>query len=70
MHQGEIWLQEQQARHARAERSRIHLHRQAIEEAQRAERASSPIRRRLGESIIRLGHRVAGERLGSPALTG
>jgi hypothetical protein len=28
------------------------------------------IRIQLGESIIRLGQRVAGERLGSPALTG
>ena len=70
MHQGEIWLRELAARRAHEERSRIHQHRQAIREAQHAGRASSLLRRRLGESIVRLGHRVAGEGLGSPALTG
>lgn len=70
MHQGEIWLRELAARRAHEERSRIHQHRLAIREAQRAGRASSLLRRRLGESIVRLGHRVAGEGLGSPALTG
>ena len=29
-----------------------------------------PIRRRVGESLVRLGQRVAGDGLGSPALTG
>ena len=70
MYQGQHWLDEHDARHARDERSRIHLHRQAIREAQQARRASSPLRRRLGGSIVRLGHRVAGEQLGSPVLTG
>jgi hypothetical protein len=74
MYRGEIWIQEQSARHARDERSRIHQHYQAIREARResrrSSRGSSPIRRRLGWSIIRIGHRVAGEHLGSPALTG
>jgi hypothetical protein len=29
-----------------------------------------PVRRRVGESLVRLGERVAGDGLGSPALTG
>lgn len=70
MYRGEIWIQEQNRRHARDERSRIHQHLQDIREARRESRASNPIRRRLGESMIRLGHRVAGVQLGSPALTG
>jgi len=70
MYSGEIWIQERRARHARDERSRIHQHLQAIREARRESRASKPIRHRLGGSIIRLGHRVAGEQLGSPAPTG
>jgi hypothetical protein len=49
--------------------------RQALERSLRdADRAASgqarSIRSHLGESIIRLGRRVAGESLGSPALTG
>jgi hypothetical protein len=49
--------------------------RQALERSIRdADRAafgqSRSIRSHLGESIIRLGRRVAGESLGSPALTG
>ncbi len=40
-------------------------------EADRAANASTrSIRHRLGGSLIRLGQRVAGEHLGSPALTG
>ena len=35
-----------------------------------AARQSRSIRFQVGESIIRLGRRVAGESLGSPALTG
>ena len=74
MYRGEIWIQEQQRRHAHEERSRIHQHYQAIREARRESRRSSrgsgPIRRRVGWSIIRIGHRVAGEHVGSPALTG
>jgi hypothetical protein len=49
--------------------------RQALERSIRdADRAAfgqaRSIRSQLGESIIRLGRRVAGESLGSPALTG
>jgi len=55
--------------------------RQALERSYRAaDRAASAaraasgqarsIRSQVGESIIRLGRRVAGESLGSPALTG
>ena len=49
--------------------------RQALERSYRAaDRAASgqarSIRSQVGESIIRLGRRVAGESLGSPALTG
>ena len=49
--------------------------RQALERSFRAaDRAASrqarSIRSQVGESIIRLGRRVAGESLGSPALTG
>lgn len=69
MYRGEIWIQEQNARRARDERSHIHQHLQAMSEARREAGASSPMRRRLGGSIIRLGHRVAGGQLGSPALT-
>jgi len=74
MYRGEIWIQEQSARHAREERSRIHQHYEAIREARResrqASKASHPIRRRIGWSIVRIGHRVAGEHVGSPVLTG
>ena len=49
--------------------------RQSLERSFRAaDRAASrqarSIRSQVGESIIRLGRRVAGESLGSPALTG
>jgi hypothetical protein len=49
--------------------------RQALERSLRAaDRAAlgqaRSIRSQVGESIIRLGRRVAGESLGSPALTG
>ena len=49
--------------------------RQALERSYRAaDRAAfgqaRSIRSQVGESIIRLGRRVAGESLGSPALTG
>jgi hypothetical protein len=74
MYRGEIWIDERRAQHARDERSRIHQHFQAIREAGRASRqasrASSPIRRRVGGSIVRIGQRVAGDGIGSPALTG
>ncbi len=70
MHQGQIWIDEQQARHAHEERSRIHQHFQAIRETRRASRVTAPIRHRVGRSIVRVGHRVAGEGFGSPALTG
>jgi hypothetical protein len=54
-----------------AEVQRRHAHERSLRAADR--RASKPgrsIRSRIGESIIRLGRRVAGESLGSPALTG
>lgn len=70
MHQGQLWVKEIAARHARDERMRIHQHRQAIREAQLANRGANPVRRRLGGAMVRIGHRVAGEHLGSPALTG
>jgi hypothetical protein len=74
MYHGEIWGDEQRARHARDERSRIHQHIQAIREARRgsrqSSRASNPIRRRVGGSIIRIGQRVAGDHIGTPVLTG
>ena len=64
----ELRLAEIQARHAR-ERSLRDAER--VARAARQARANGrSIRSRLGESIIRLGHRVAGESLGSPALTG
>jgi hypothetical protein len=48
-----------------------HARLRAEREADRLALASArSIRSQLGESIIRLGQRVAGERLGSPALTG
>lgn len=59
---------------------RLHEHEQRLRDAERhrwrhnvlraqpqSERA---LRVRLGESLIRLGRRVAGERLGAPAPTG
>jgi hypothetical protein len=70
MHLIELRLQELELRHARDERLRINEHLQAIREAKRRAPAPKPVRRRLGESIVRLGHRVAGESYGSPALTG
>jgi hypothetical protein len=70
MHLIDLRLQELELRHAREERLRINEHLQAIREAKRRAPAPRPLRRRLGEPIIRLGHRIAGESHGSPALTG
>ncbi len=74
MYRGEIWIDERRAQHARDERSRSHQHLEAIREAHRASRqdsrASNPVRRRLGGSIVRIGQRIAGDAIGSPALTG
>ncbi len=70
MHQAELWLQEQAMRHARNERMRVHLHLQALREANLANQGANPVRRRLGGAMVRLGRLVAGEGIGSPALTG
>ena len=43
-------------------------HAERMAAAARSERRS--VRRHVGETIIRVGRRVAGESLGSPALTG
>lgn len=76
----------QASRHHHTSRKDLHMfgielrlaainERHALERSFRdADRAASgqarSIRSQLGESIIRLGRRVAGESLGSPALTG
>ena len=51
------------------------IERQSLERSLRdadrvAWRRARPIRSQIGESLIRLGRRVAGEGVGSPALTG
>ena len=69
MHQGQLWVQELEARHARDERMRLHQHRQALRERALANRGANPLRRHLGGAMVRLGHRVAGEGFGSPALS-
>jgi hypothetical protein len=69
MHQGDLWIQENAARHARDERMRVHLHHQALRQAEHGNRGANVVRRRLGVAMVRLGHRVAGEGFGSPALT-
>ena len=48
-------------------RTERHVDRLARASAQVSHR---PVRRRVGESLVRLGERVAGDGLGSPALTG
>ncbi len=42
-------------------KERQHRYRAEAEHAREAEAAKRPIRHRVGESIIRFGHRVAGE---------
>jgi hypothetical protein len=61
-------FQELDWHHARDERLRVHLHLQTLREANRADGSRNPLRRWLGRTIVRVGHRVAGESLGSPAL--
>jgi hypothetical protein len=70
MLQLDLLLQEQEWRRAREQRLRLLEHRQALRSAGREQRAPSALRRRLGGSLVQLGHRVAGEGHGSPVLTG
>jgi hypothetical protein len=70
MHLIGLQIQELELRRAREQQLRINEHLWEIHEARRRASAPRHIRRRLGESIIRLGHRIAGESHGSPALTG
>ena len=56
----------------------VHEYQAQLREGRQADRLAAasarssrrPLRRRVGESLVRLGQRVAGEGLGSPALTG
>jgi hypothetical protein len=61
-------FQELDWHHARDERLRVHLHLQAIREASRADGSRNRLRRWLGCAIVRVGRRVAGGSLDSPAL--
>ena len=60
--------------HQLAEVHRRQAHERSLRAADRSRRAhrkpGRSLRSHLGESLIRLGRRVAGESLGSPALTG
>jgi hypothetical protein len=46
------------------------LERRQLADERLARRQARPIRRRLGESVIRLGERLSDDRRSSPALTG
>ncbi len=57
--------------HQLADVHRRQAHERSIRAAERrARKPGRSIRSRIGESLIRLGRRVAGDSLGSPALTG
>jgi hypothetical protein len=60
---------EQQLRMVQERQARYREQRQAERLALAAQAERRTVRRQVGETIIRLGHRVAGEGLGTPALS-